>query len=207
MAGEVVVLVGVEASGGSRAIYSRFPTGDTVANFLYVDNSNVWIEGMHVSAVAKGIAPDIWTAMESKIVDYGWKMDFGKLYEFADGDPTGCSNLYGSRPPANDSLWAVAKAKGFDVTVHDRNASNREKKVDTTIARDIMKHSFERMKAGTDTVTLVAGDADYVPVVEDVVSRGIRFDVVFWDHASGELKRAASKFIPLDPHLDYLALK
>jgi hypothetical protein len=30
-----------------------------VANFLYVDNSNVWIEGMHVAPVATGIAPDI----------------------------------------------------------------------------------------------------------------------------------------------------
>ena len=27
-------------------------------NCLYVDNSNVWIEGMHVSAVQTGLAPD-----------------------------------------------------------------------------------------------------------------------------------------------------
>ena len=31
-----------------------------MANYLYVDNSNVWIEGKRVSAVAKGYAPDIW---------------------------------------------------------------------------------------------------------------------------------------------------
>jgi len=178
-----------------------------VANFLYVDNSNVWIEGMHVSAVQKGKAPDIWSAMEHKIVDYGWKIDFGRLYEFAGGEPAGRANLYGSRPPANDSLWLVAKSKGFEVTVHDRNASNREKKIDTTIARDIMKDSYERMKPGVDIVTLVAGDSDYVPVVEALVERKIQFDVLFWSNASGELKRAASKFIELDPHLDYLALK
>jgi uncharacterized LabA/DUF88 family protein len=150
-----------------------------LANFLYVDNSNVWIEGMHVSAVRKGMAPDIWAAMEHKIVDYGWKIDFGRLYEFAGGEAAGCANLYGSRPPANDSLWLVPKSKGFVVTVHDRNASNREKKIDTTIARDIMKDSYERMKPGQDVVTLVAGDGDYVPVVEDVVRRGIQFDVSF----------------------------
>lgn len=28
-------------------------------NSLYVDNSNVWIEGMHVSAVQEGLAHDI----------------------------------------------------------------------------------------------------------------------------------------------------
>jgi uncharacterized LabA/DUF88 family protein len=53
----------------------------------------------------------------------------------------------------------------------------------------------------------VAGDADYVPVLEDVIRRNIQFDVVFWEHASDELQSAASKFVALDPHLDYLALK
>jgi hypothetical protein len=33
-----------------------------VANLLYVDNSNVWIEGMHVSAVESGMAPNVWSA-------------------------------------------------------------------------------------------------------------------------------------------------
>ena len=178
-----------------------------MANFFYVDNSTLWIEGMHVNAVAKDIAPDIRAAMEHRIVDYGWRPDFGQLYNFAGGDREGIANLYGSRPPENDSLWAVAKAAGFTVTVHDRNQANREKKFGTTIARDIMRDSYECMRAGIDIVRLVAGDADYVPVVEDVIRRGIEFDVVFWEHASDELQSAASKFIALDPHLDYLALK
>jgi hypothetical protein len=71
-----------------------------MANFLYVDNSNVWIEGMHASAVAKGVAPDIWTAMEHRICDYDWKLDFGRLYEFAGGaaSDVGRAVLYGSSP-------------------------------------------------------------------------------------------------------------
>ncbi|MGH7393491.1 MAG: hypothetical protein ACREM3_29155 [Candidatus Rokuibacteriota bacterium] len=36
-------------------------------NFLYIDNSNVWIEGMHVAAVAAGTAPDIWTAQHGTL--------------------------------------------------------------------------------------------------------------------------------------------
>jgi uncharacterized LabA/DUF88 family protein len=35
------------------------------------------------------------------------------------------------------------------------------------------------MKAGVDEFTLVAGDSDYVPVVEDLVARGFKFDVAF----------------------------
>ena len=58
-------------------------------SFLYVDNSNVWIEGMHAAAVQAGLAPDIWTAQREKICDYGWKLDFGRLYEFAGGDAAG----------------------------------------------------------------------------------------------------------------------
>ena len=178
-------------------------------NFLYVDTSTLAIERMHVSAVVKGIAPDIWAAMEHRILDYGWRPDFGKVYNFVGGDREGVANLYGSRPPENDSLWKVAKVAGFTVIVHDQIQANREKKrrSNATIACDIMRDSFERIKAGTDIVTLVAGDADYLPVLEDVVRRGIQFDVVFWEHASDELQSAASKFVALDPHLEYLALK
>lgn len=177
-----------------------------MANYLYVDNSNVWIEGMRVSAVANGIAPDLWTAIDNRIVDYNWKIDFGKLHEFAGGDEIGRAVLYGSRPPANDSLWAIAKRQGFEVVVHDRSAGNKEKKIDTTIVRDITKDSYERMKAGVDEFTLVAGDSDYVPVVEDLVARGFKFDVAFWDHASHELKAACSKFISLNGYLEHLRL-
>jgi uncharacterized LabA/DUF88 family protein len=176
-----------------------------MANFLYVDNSNVWIEGMHVAAAVRGHAPDVWSAVTNKICDYGWTIDFGKLHEFAGGDNIGRAVLYGSRPPKNDSLWSMAKKRGFEVVVHDRNVANREKKIDTTIVRDVTKDSYERMKAGIDEVTLVAGDGDYVPIAEDLISRGFKFDVAFWNHANHELKAVCSTFIPLDPWLDHLA--
>src|ERR1041384_4115271 len=116
-------------------------------NSLYVDNSNVWIEGMHAAAVARGLAPDIWTAMEHRICDHSWKIDFGKLYEFAGGkrSEVGRAVLYGSRPPPNDSVWEIAKRKGFEVVVHDRNVRNKEKKIDTGIVTDIVADSYELM--------------------------------------------------------------
>jgi uncharacterized LabA/DUF88 family protein len=181
----------------------------SMSNFLYVDNSNVWIEGMHVSAVTTGNAPDIWSAIHHRICDYGWKMDFGKLYEFAGGQASevGRAVLYGSRPPANDSLWAIAERKGFEVIVHDRNVANKEKQVDTHIATDMVSDSYELMKPGEDEITLVAGDADYVPTIEKLRARGFTVHVVFWAHASRELQDTASKFIPLNPYLDFLCLK
>lgn len=180
-----------------------------MANYLYVDNSNVWIEGMHVSAVQNGHAPDIWTALHNRICDYSYKIDFGRLFQFAGGakSEVGRAVLFGSRPPKNDSLWASAHAKGFEVVVHDRNVKNREKKIDTSIVTEMVWDSFERMKPMQDEITLVAGDADYVPTIERLRKRGFTVDVVFWDHASTELKRAASTFVALNKHLAHLCLQ
>ena len=94
-------------------------------NLLYVDNSNVWIEGMRVAAVQHGMAPDIVTAMNGNILDYNWKLDFGRLFQFAGGRKEDVKRavLYGSRPPENDSLWEIARRKGFEVVVHDMSCS------------------------------------------------------------------------------------
>lgn len=181
-----------------------------MSNFLYVDNSNVWIEGMHVSAVMRGMAPTISYAQENRITDPTYRLDFGRLLQFAGGDrhEIGRAVLFGSRPPANDSLWNVARAKGFEVVVHDRSAwTGKEKKVDTNIVTDIVTDSFTRMKAEGDEITIVTGDSDFVPMVASLRQRKFRVDVCFWDHAARELRDAASTFVSLNQHLDHLRLK
>lgn len=179
-----------------------------MANFLYVDNSNVWIEGMHVAAVAHGMAPDIFTAQEYRITDQGWRVDFGKLLQFAGGNRSdiGRAVLYGSRPPPNDSLWVAAERQGFEVVVHDKNLKGKEKKVDTNIATDVVYDALKLMDPGKDEITLVAGDSDYVPTVAKLKEEGFRFYVVFWDHAARELREVSTRFTSLNPHLEYLRL-
>jgi uncharacterized LabA/DUF88 family protein len=93
------------------------------------------------------------------------------------------------------------------VVVHDRNVANREKKVDTNIVTDIVSDSYELMNPKDDEITLVAGDGDYVPTIERLRRRGFEFHVVFWEHASRELIAGASKFISLNPYLEFLRLK
>ena len=176
-----------------------------MTNYCYVDNSNVWIEGMHVAAVESGLAPDIWKACEQRICDNRWRLDFGRLFEFAAGQDVGRAVLFGSRPPQNDSLWSVAESKGFEVIVHDRNAANKEKKVDTQITTEMIEDSFTRMKK-SDTITLVSGDADYVPAIEKLVARGFVVEACFWDHAARELKECVSRFVSLNQYLEHLNL-
>lgn len=41
--------------------------------YVFVDNSNVWIEGKYAFAVKKGMVSDICTAHDRKISDNSWK--------------------------------------------------------------------------------------------------------------------------------------
>jgi len=47
------------------------PREPLVVLFVYVDNSNLWIEGMRVSAVRKGLAADAKDAMNRHISQPG----------------------------------------------------------------------------------------------------------------------------------------
>jgi len=102
-------------------------------------------------------------------------------------------------------LWAAAERKGLEVIVYDRNVANHEKKIDTDIVATMIEDSYEILKIGEDEMTLVAGDADYLPAIEKVRRRGIPVHVVFWGHASRELRAIAKKFVNLDPYLEHLA--
>jgi uncharacterized LabA/DUF88 family protein len=177
--------------------------------YVYVDNSNVWIEGMRISAVRKGLAPSLQEAMSKRITDQTWTYDFGKLYELVcpEEQQIGRSSLFGSRPPENDTIWELARAKGFEVFLFARNAANKEKQVDVGIATQIMEDSFLYMRPG-DQLLLVSGDRDYLPTIESLAKRGFPTRVAFWEHATGsELKKAPIDFVPLDPAFDFITKK
>ena len=175
-------------------------------SYTYVDNSNVFIEGQRVSAVEKGMAQDIWDAHDRNVFDFSWKLDYGKLHAFVCGDKKdiGCAKLWGS-PPPRDSFWDMVKRKGFEVKTYEKSMSHKEKKVDVGIAHQITKDAYKLIDKDNSEIILVAGDKDFVPVVEDLVSEGYRVCVVFWDHAAKELKDAATEFISLNQWLTHMS--
>ena len=179
-----------------------------MAKFVYVDASNIFIEGQRVSAVDNGNALSIEDAIRRQIFDHSYRLDFGKLYKFVvnnGADDAGRAMLFGSRPPPNDTLWAIAKSAGFDLVIEDRNAGNKEKKIDTGIVAAMIDHSYAEADKSNDIFILGAGDRDYVPAVTNLVNRGFRVDVIFWSHASQELKTACSNFIEMNPHFRALS--
>lgn len=178
-------------------------------DYIYVDNSNLYIEGRRVSAVATGLASSIVEAMNLGILDHGYTISFGKLHQFLTGDDLSKikrAALYGSRPPPNDSIWQYAKKAGFELHLEDRNYANKEKKIDTGIATLMTKDAYKHGKPAEDIFVLVAGDKDYVPTLNELRADGYNVEVVFWNHAAQELKDAATKFIALDSFLDNLRL-
>lgn len=109
-------------------------------------------------------------------------------------------------PPPNDGIWQHAKRAGFDLHLEDRNYANKEKKIDTGIATMITRDAYRNGKPKEDLFVLVAGDSDYVPTIKALKEDGYTVEVVFWNHASRELKEVASKFIGLNDYLEALRL-
>lgn len=172
-----------------------------MAALIYLDDSNLWIEGKKVSAVSRGMALDIWEATQTRTFDNEFKVDFGRVLEIANNAPIKVARFYGSRPPEADSVWQAAKNAGFRLTILDRNIRNKEKSVDASMIADIMTDMYEIAKEG-DIFILITGDADYVPVIQKLKAKNFEVHVLFWEHAASDLKRSADKFLSLNGYLD-----
>jgi uncharacterized LabA/DUF88 family protein len=178
-----------------------------MAEFIYVDNSNIFIEGRRIAAIRQGMARDLAEANRRDILDMSFRLDFGELYDFiSEHNPKKVARavLFGSSPPESDAVWQIAERVGFEAIVVSRNSENKEKKVDTGIVAAMVRDAYTRARKANDTITLVAGDSDYVPAVELLTDDGFRVEVVFWSSASGELKSVCSRFIELDRYLEKL---
>ena len=177
-----------------------------MAEWVYVDNSNLFIEGSRVSATKNGMAADIHDAIVNRIIDFSYRISYAKLYRFITGSyraKISRAIVFGSGSLENDRIRALVEDAGFEVKIHSRNSSNREKKVDTDLVTEMIRDAYRNAKEG-DTFNLVAGDKDYVPPVERLISDGMKVDVIFWDQAARELKETCSNFISLNEHLEIL---
>lgn len=179
-----------------------FGDGD-MAYYVFVDNSNVWIEGKFVSAVAKGWAKNTYEAHSKGAEDSAWRIDFGKLLSFAtDGHVADVKRaiLFGSKPPLNDSLWSAMKHAQFEVSPLNRNVANKEKAIDTGIVQKIDRCLYKEAEEG-DIFILIMGDKDFIHSVQAIREEKCVAKVVFWDNASGELISEADEFINLTPSI------
>lgn len=89
------------------------------------------------------------------------------------------------------------KAAGIEApNVFKRTKNKGSKRVDISLTTDMLLHAARK---NFELAVLIAGDEDYVPLVEAVKSEGRR--VLLWfvsDGLSPALKRAADYFCDLD---------
>ncbi len=158
--------------------------------YVFVDNSNVWIEGKKVAGRLR----------KPQIPSNGrYRIEYGTLLQHVlDGrDLAAVPRLYGSEPPPNDSVWKVIRARGFDVKVFKRNIFNREKGVDMRMGLDIGRLALT--EPAPATVVIVAGDADFVQVVDDAHAPKWKVEAWYWGNCAGDLRKAVDRFESLNP--------
>ena len=168
--------------------------------FIYVDDSNMWIEAKKLAARQGNF---------KCVEDPRLRMDMGKVAEFVSkGREIACHNLYGSEPPPRDTVWEKMKQCGWKVKLSKRSLlTNKEKQVDHRIVKDITALVSDRSVA-KGTIILVSGDADLIPAIEEGLSKKWSFEIWMWASGiSNALKKhqeehpESLKIGSLDPHL------
>lgn len=95
-----------------------------------------------------------------------------------------------------DSVRDRLHALGFDPHVF-KKTSKKSKGVDISLARDFLGHAY---KDDFDAAVLIAGDADFVPLVEDVKRLGKQVFVLFFPSQGlgVELRRHSDAFFDFE---------
>jgi len=82
-----------------------------------------------------------------------------------------------------------------DPRVFKKNSNNRSKRVDITLATEMLSHAYND---NYELAVLVAGDEDYVPLLQEVKRTGKQVVVWFFeDGLSHHLKRESDHFMDL----------
>jgi uncharacterized LabA/DUF88 family protein len=166
-----------------------------VSLYIFCDNSNVWIEGQWAAGRADGIRGP----------NTEFRIDYGQLLTVcAEGRNVEEAKLYGSVPPANDSLWKYIKSQGWNVKTMERNLANKEKGLDLEIALDMNDLSRDVQPA---MMLLMAGDGDYLTLIPRLQQRGWKVEVAFYQNVALSIRTLADRFIPLEDKLHEFRLK
>ena len=171
--------------------------------YVYVDNTNVFLEGMRASSVRMG--------KSAKYRDQEFVLDYGALLLVVmdGGTLAALPKMYGSEPPPNDSVWDRIRSEGYDLTIFKRNFRGKEKGLDMELGLSALELIFETKVAGDPpgTLCLVAGDADYIPLLRRLKDHGWTSEVWYWDNVAGALRDAADRFESLNPHIDFIGTR
>ncbi len=169
-------------------------------SYVFVDNSNVFIEGQRAAATAER------SVARGKL----YRLDFGRLFGFLNPDrdevffqlgSESFPKLYGSEPPPLDSIWKILEGMGVALKIFRKNPRGVEKRVDAALIIDCTKLVSKWQPEPNGEIVIVAGDADYYDLVGDATNQGWSVRVVCWEAATAQIVRQLPQFTDLTPHL------
>ena len=172
--------------------------------FLYVDDSNMWIEAKKLAAKQLNL---------KCVEDPRLRLDIGKVADVvANKREVAWGVLYGSEPPPIDTVWEKIRERGWKVITSKRSGyTNKEKQVDHKMVTDITALVSDRGVA-KGKIVIVSGDADVIPAIEEGQAKNWSFEIWMWDSGiSNALKDLAKKnpelltIFPLDSHLQHIS--
>jgi len=110
------------------------------------------------------------------------------------------SYWFGSVQGSEEFLHEVKqnlRAADFEAVLFHKTKGRDEKGVDLAIAREMLIHAFNK---NYETAILVAGDEDYVGLVQDLKRLGVRVGGLFFEDKSlsPKLKISFDRFRPLE---------
>lgn len=171
--------------------------------FIYVDNSNIWIEGKKLAAKQQKLRC---------VEDPRMRLDIGKVADVvANGRHVAWRVLYGSEPPPLDTVWNKISELGWNVITKKRSTfQNTEKQVDQQLVADIVALVCDK-DIVKGKIAIISGDADVIPAIRK--GEGCwSFEIWMWESAiSTELKDLAVKepellkIYILDSHLQSIS--
>ena len=145
---------------------------------LYKPDTFLWIPGQQALAIPNANHP--------YLAAFGTRSYY---YASVQGDVDKIEDV-------EDTLWGW----GFTPRVFKKNKGEKAKGVDITLAKDMLSHAF---LDHYEVVCLLAGDGDYVPLVEEVKRQGKRVICCFFKESglNPKLRRTCDEFIDMGPIL------
>lgn len=141
---------------------------------IYIDNSNIFINAQEYSALKQHfLVPQ----------DPRCRIEVGELFHIArKGRYVLKARLYGSEPPALDSVWGAIREKNIEVNVSPRSSWNdREKEIDTRLTADAVDDiiTYKKYAGHTDSaVVIFSGDKDMSSTIRK--AKQYKWNIEIW---------------------------
>lgn len=139
--------------------------------YVFMDNSNLWIEGQKVRA----------KNLKDADIDPRFRIDHGGFLELVARERhIAQAKLYGSRPPDNDSVWEAARQKGFEVEIFERYPGGPEKEVDVTMGCQMVLALQNEANKSTMVFTIASGDRDFMFPIKHILQNEVHVEMWSW---------------------------